>query len=251
MLSTESCLRSLAKDANVAVIGASGGIGRAFVDRLIDDPGISTVYAFSRSAMAVPSTKCIWHKIDIENEDSIRQAAESTKEVSLDLVIVAAGILHEGEKLRPETSFKKLNAENMQKVFAINTFGPTLVAKYFLPNLRARHKAVFAALSARVGSISDNRLGGWSSYRASKSALNMFVKTIALEQARRRPQSVVVSLHPGTVATQLSAPFTGRAGNRTVFTPAQSAEFLLEVIDGLTAEDSGGFFAWDGQAIEY
>ncbi len=250
-MSTESCLSSLADGANVAVIGASGGIGRAFVDRLIDDSGISTVYAFSRSAIDIPSTKCIWHEIDIENEDSIRHAAESTESVPLDLVIVAAGILHDGENLRPETSFKKLNAENMQKVFAINTFGPTLVAKYFLPNLRARHKAVFAALSARVGSISDNRLGGWSSYRASKSALNMFIKTIALEQTRRRPQSVVVSLHPGTVATQLSAPFTRGASNRTVFTPAQSAEYLLKVIDGLTADDSGGFFAWDGQAIEY
>jgi len=251
VLSTESCPRSLAKDANVAIIGASGGIGRAFFDRLIDDSGISTVYAFSRSAFDVPSKKCAWHQIDIENEGSIRRAAESTEEVPLDLVIVAAGILHEGENLRPETSFKKLSANNMQKVFAINTFGPALVAKYFLPKLRARHKAVFAALSARVGSISDNRLGGWSSYRASKAALNMFIKTIALEQTRRRPLSVVVSLHPGTVATPLSAPFTRRGSDRKIFTPSQSAAYLIDVIDHLTAADSGGFFAWDGQTIEY
>lgn len=247
----ESLLSSLAADANVAVVGASGGIGNAFVETLLADSGVATLHAFSRSPMSVDSAKCTWHQIDIEMEDSIEAAAASLEGVALDLVIVTAGILHEGEQLRPETSFKKLDAKNMRKVFAINTIGPALVAKYFLPRLRARNKAVFAALSARVGSISDNRLGGWSSYRASKAALNMYMKTIALEQTRRRPQSIVVSLHPGTVATELSAPFTRRGSNRKVFTPAQSAAYLLEVINRLSPEDSGGFFAWDGQTIDF
>jgi NAD(P)-dependent dehydrogenase (short-subunit alcohol dehydrogenase family) len=250
-MAAESLLSSLATDANVAVIGASGGIGRAFVNKLIDDSRVASLYAFSRSQLTEDSGKLIWHEIDIEVEDSIRAAAATTEGVPLDLVVVTAGILHEGEHLRPETSFKKLDAESMRKVFAINTIGPALVARYFLPNLRARRKAVFAALSARVGSIGDNRLGGWSSYRASKAALNMYMKTIALEQTRRRPQSIVVSLHPGTVATELSAPFTRRSSDRQVFTPEQSAGYLLEVIDQLSPADSGGFFAWDGQAIEY
>lgn len=247
----ESLVSSLAADANVAVVGASGGIGSAFVEKLLADSRVATVHAFSRAPMSIDSAKCNWHQIDIEIEDSIEAAAATLEDVPLDLVIVTAGILHEGEQLRPETSFRKLNAGNMRKVFAINTIGPALVAKYFLPHLRARHKAVFAALSARVGSISDNRLGGWSSYRASKAALNMYLKTIALEQTRRRPQSIVVSLHPGTVATELSAPFTRRASDKKIFTPEQSAEYLLKVIDRLSPDDSGGFFAWDGQPIEF
>ena len=248
---TDTTLSTFADGANVAVVGASGGIGGAFVDRLTNDARVSKVFAFSRSTLEPVADNCGWQAIDIEQEDSIRTAAESIGDVPLDLVVVTAGILHEGEQLRPETSFNKLDEKNMRKVFAVNTIGPALVAKYFLPLLRARNKAVFAALSARVGSISDNRLGGWSSYRASKAALNMYLKTLALEQTRRRPQSIVVGLHPGTVATALSAPFTRRASDRKVFTPAQSAGYLLEVINRLTAADSGGFFAWDGQAIGY
>ncbi len=248
---TETVLSTFTEGANVAIVGASGGIGRAFLDKLVDDPRVGTVFAFSRSAIDPGVDNCIWHVIDIEQEASIRDAAASVGDVSLDLVVVTAGILHEGDYLRPETSFRKLERQNMEKVFAVNTIGPALVAKYFLPLLRPRQKAVFAALSARVGSISDNRLGGWSSYRASKAALNMYIKTLALEQTRRRPQSIVVSLHPGTVATNLSAPFTRRASDRKTFTPEQSAAYLLEVIDGLDPGDSGGFFAWDGQPIEY
>lgn len=250
-MTTDSLLSSLTADANVAVIGASGGIGGAFVKKLLADSRVASLHAFSRSPLSLDSAKGTWHEIDLELEASIQEAAAAIEGVPLDLVIVTAGILHEGEGLRPETSFKKLDAENMRKVFAINTIGPALVAKYFLPNLRVRQKAVFAALSARVGSIGDNRLGGWSSYRASKAALNMYMKTIALEQTRRRPQSIVVSLHPGTVATDLSAPFTRRASDKKVFTPEESAAYLLEVIDRLSPTDSGGFFAWDGQAIEF
>ena len=248
---TDTALSTFREGANVAVVGASGGIGRAFVDRLSDDPRAANVFAFSRSPMQPSAQNCTWHGIDIEEEASIREAAESVADSPLDLVVVTAGILHQGDQVRPETSFKKLDMASMQKVFAVNTIGPALVAKHFLPLLRARHKAVFAALSARVGSISDNRLGGWSSYRASKAALNMYIKTLALEQTRRRPHSIVVGLHPGTVATELSAPFTRRASDRKVFTPAQSADYLLAVINGLSPEDSGGFFAWDGQSIEY
>ena len=139
----------------------------------------------------------------------------------------------------------------MSEVFNVNTIGPALLAKHFLPAMRKTGKTVFVALSARVGSIADNRLGGWVSYRASKAALNMVVKTIAVEQARQRPESIVVSLHPGTVDTALSKPFSAGVSENSLFTPEYSAACLLKVIDGLNVTDSGGFFAWDGAGIEY
>jgi NAD(P)-dependent dehydrogenase (short-subunit alcohol dehydrogenase family) len=136
-------------------------------------------------------------------------------------------------------------------MFAINTIGPALVAKHFLPKLRRKQKTVFATLSARVGSINDNRLGGWASYRMSKAALNMLVRTIAIEQARSAPETVVVALHPGTVDTQLSKPFTKRVDASQLFSPECSAKQLLQVIDRLQAENSGGFYAYDHARIEY
>ena len=139
----------------------------------------------------------------------------------------------------------------MLETFRINTIGPVLLAKHFLPLMRSGSKSVFVALSARVGSISDNRLGGWSSYRASKAALNMLLRTASIEHKRRHPESVIVALHPGTVDTRLSAPFQRGVPEGKLFTPAYSVERLLDVIDGLRPADTGGFFAWDGQPIEY
>jgi NAD(P)-dependent dehydrogenase (short-subunit alcohol dehydrogenase family) len=189
--------------------------------------------------------------MDLLDEASIRSAASQVSEHGpLDLVIVATGILHQDE-LQPEKAMRELSGENMLELFRINTVGPALVAKHFLPSMRRKGKSVFAALSARVGSIEDNRLGGWVSYRASKSALNMTLKTLAIEHARRWPESVVAALHPGTVATGLSEPFRSRVAPEQLFTPETSASHLLRVIDGLTAADSGGCYAWDGSRIPY
>ena len=168
----------------------------------------------------------------------------------LDLVIVATGILHAGE-IQPERRIKEINAETMQAVFAVNTIGPALAAKHFLPKLAKSAPSVFAAISARVGSIADNRLGGWTSYRASKAALNMVLRTFSIEHARSRRQSAIVALHPGTVDTPLSEPFSKRVPDGKLFEPQRSAGYLLDVIDGLNPEDSGGFFAWDGSRIDY
>jgi NAD(P)-dependent dehydrogenase (short-subunit alcohol dehydrogenase family) len=134
-------------------------------------------------------------------------------------------------------------------VLAVNTIGPALIAKYFLPLMARDEKAVMAHLSARVGSISDNRMGGWTSYRAAKAAQNMIVKNAAIETARRDPQKIIIGLHPGTVDTQLSAPFQGNVAAEKLFSPAQSADYLLRVIDGVTAQDSGKLLAWDGQQV--
>ncbi|MBT8143324.1 MAG: SDR family NAD(P)-dependent oxidoreductase, partial [Gammaproteobacteria bacterium] len=154
------------------------------------------------------------------------------------------------DRLRPEKSMRELDADVMQEVFRLNTIGPAIIAKHCLPRMRRGHKSIFTALSARVGSIGDNRLGGWASYRASKAALNMLIRTLAIEQTRRAPASVVAGLHPGTVDTSLSAPFTGRVLPSRLFTPEKAAGQLLDFIEGLDATDTGGVFAWDGSRID-
>jgi len=247
-----SLLPSLSPQSNVAVIGASGGLGRAFVEILAADANIGTLHACARSPVRWSMPAVHGHRLDLDDEDSIAAAAEAATESSpLDLVIVATGILHRGDDIQPEKTMRELDRRVLQQVLAINTVGPALVARHFLPKLRRGHKTVFAALSARVGSIRDNRLGGWASYRASKAALNMLIRTLAIEQARQRPQSVVVALHPGTVDTRLSKPFTGRLGPEELFEPADSATRLLHVLDSIDQEQTGAFLAYDGTSIEY
>ena len=146
---------------------------------------------------------------------------------------------------------RELDLQRLTQLFAVNAAGPALVAKHFLPLLRKNSKTLFASLSARVGSISDNRLGGWYSYRASKAALNMLLKTFAIEHARQWPDSVVAGLHPGTVDTALSQPYTSRTPKETLFSPETSARHLLKVMNQLSPEESGGVFAWDGSRIQY
>ena len=232
-----------------AVVGASGGIGSQLVSVLAENSEVGKVFAFSRSALhEAPGVSM--GAIDVLDETSIAAAATAASaDGPLDLVLVATGLLHDKE-LRPEKSMRELEAENMARVFAANTIAPAMVAKHFLPLLRKRGKTVFGALSARVGSIGDNRLGGGPA-TASKAALNMTLKTLAIEHARRYPQSVIAALHPGTVDTALSAPFQKRVPQSQLFTGRYAAEQLLSVVDTLQVSDSGGFFAWDGSRIDY
>lgn len=161
------------------------------------------------------------------------------------LVIVATGLLHRAD-VSPEKTVRALDPAAIATVFAINAIGPALVAKHFVPLLARRERCVFAALSARVGSIDDNRLGGWYTYRASKSALNQILRTLAIEVARSRPEAIVLGLHPGTVASGLSRLFRPDPTADGVFSPEESAKHLLRVLNGLGADDTGGVFAWDG-----
>ncbi len=187
--------------------------------------------------------------IDLLDEASLERAAEwAAGHGELRLVIDATGFLHD-EQQGPEKSLRQLDATRLAHAFALNAIGPALIMKHVLPRLPKGGRAVFATLSARVGSIGDNRLGGWYGYRASKAALNQLVRTAAVELARRCPQAVCVALHPGTVATGLSAPFVG--ARATVVTPAVAAGHLLSVIEGLGAADSGGFFDWRGEAVPW
>ncbi|KQN19417.1 hypothetical protein ASE86_13145 [Sphingomonas sp. Leaf33] len=222
---------------DAVVIGASGGIGAALVRRLEQSERYGAVHALSRSAGT----------IDLTDPSSIAAEAERIRG-PLALVIVATGLLHEGDR-RPERSLRALEADWLLRQYQVNTVGPALVLRHFTPLLAKDAPATIACLSARVGSISDNRLGGWYGYRAAKAALNQIVKCAAIEIARGRPQAVCVALHPGTVDTGLSAPFQGNVAEDKLFTPDYSAERLLAVLDGLTPADSGGLFAWDGERI--
>ena len=233
----------------IAVFGSSGGIGRAFVEELAKRPGVDRIHAFSRKDQVFDDERILTTAIDIHSEASLGAAAASV-DAPLDLVVVAIGTLH-SDTYSPERRISEISADAMLEVFRINTVAPALIAKHFLPLLDRERRTVFAALSARVGSISDNRLGGWTSYRASKAALNMVLRTFAIEHGRRRRNSIVAGLHPGTVDTSLSRPFSASVPHGKLFTPARSATYLLDVIDRLEPDDSGGVFAWDGQRIDY
>ena len=235
----------------VAVIGASGGIGGAIIDRLAGSDDVEQIYALSRSGQSHPSPKVANLTFDLTSEPSIQAAAEALRETgAFDIILVATGLL-QGDGISPEKNMRALSFDGLQKSFAVNAFGPAITAKYFLPLLRRDRKAVFAALSARVGSISDNRLGGWYAYRASKAALNMILRTLAIEFGRRFKDTIIIGLHPGTVDTNLSKPFQGNVPDGKLFTADDSAEKLLAVIDQVTPDDSGNLLAWDGSTIPF
>ena len=244
-------LQSFGQDINVLVIGASGAIGSALVSQLSNDPSVSSILALSRSPEVFGHRKVTTARIDLEDPASIEAAIDRARTIApLRLVIIASGLLHD-RNIQPEKSLRQLQYPAMSAVFAANTIGPSLAMAGLLPLLGRDQKSVLAVISARVGSITDNRLGGWVSYRASKAALNMVVKTFSIEQHRTNPQSVVVALQPGTVDTPLSRPFNGRVAPEKLFSPADSAQKLLNVIDHLTAAKSGGFLAWDGTDVPY
>lgn len=216
------------------VFGAGGGIGGALVDAL---------------AARCDATGLTRADVDMTDEAALAAVAATQKEFGpLHLVINATGLLHDAH-VQPEKALRQITAENMARVLAVNTIGPALICKYFLPLMARDDKAVMAHLSARVGSISDNRMGGWTSYRAAKAAQNMVVKNAAIETARRDKDKIIIGLHPGTVDSRLSQPFQGNVAEGKLFTPAQAAAYLLRVIDGATAADSGKVFAWDGVEV--
>jgi NAD(P)-dependent dehydrogenase (short-subunit alcohol dehydrogenase family) len=232
------------------VIGASGGIGGALVAALADSDAVRSVAALSRGDCPIEHSKVRPGRIDIENEASIATAAAGCRGLTARIVIVATGLLHDGASMQPEKSTNDLDPARLARSFAVNAVGPALVIKHFAPLLPRTGKSVFAALSARVGSISDNRLGGWYGYRASKAALNQVLRTASIEFARRWREAVFIGLHPGTVATGLSEPFRSRVAPAKLFPPAHAASRLLAVLDAVQAADSGKVIAWDGKVVE-
>jgi NAD(P)-dependent dehydrogenase (short-subunit alcohol dehydrogenase family) len=191
-------LGSFGTQINAAIVGASGGIGNALANHLDRCHAVSKLFRLSRSGRRSEHTKDLWLQVDFENEETIAKAATAIEGAAgeLHLVIVATGILHDGDRVQPEKTWRSLTGSAMENAFRINAIGPALVAKHFLPLLAKDRKSAFAVLSARVGSIEDNRLGGWYAYRASKAALNMLIKTLSIELTRSFPNALCVGLHP-------------------------------------------------------
>ena len=246
-------LDSFRADITALVVGASGGIGGALTAALAAHPRVGRVFALARDVGRVPGgDKVVTGSIDVEDEATIAGAAASIAERTdaLDLVLVASGLLH-GPDLKPERGYKHMTPDAFARLFAVNATGPALVAKYALDLVPPERKAVFAAISARVGSIEDNRIGGWHAYRASKAALNMVLRCLAIEVGRKRPLAVVAGLHPGTTDTGLSDPFQANVPEGKLFAPAYTASMLLNVLDDLTPDDSGRIFAYDGEVVPF
>lgn len=231
---------SFAPDGLAVVIGASGGIGAALTTALREANHFAGVLPLSRSVDG----------LDITDEKTIAQAAKHALALGLPvrLVIVATGLLH-NDRMRPEKTWRQLDADALATSFAVNASGPALVAKHFLPLFPRSGKAVFAALSARVGSIGDNHLGGWYGYRAAKAALNQLVHTAAIELRRTHPEAICITMHPGTVATSLSAPFA--SSSHPPDEPALAATRLLSVIEQTRPIDSGQMLDYTGSPVSW
>lgn len=247
-------MQSFEPGGSAIVVGAGGGIGAALVSALLETEAFSTVWALSRVGDVGRDGRLRRGRIDVGDEPGIAAMAERLSNETADgagpirLVIVATGMLH-GQGVQPEKSYRTLDADALMQSYRINAIGPALVAKHMLPLLARPGRSVFAALSARVGSIGDNRSGGWHSYRASKAALNMILLNLAIETRRRAPETLVVGLHPGTVDSGLSRPFQRSVADGRLFTPAFSASRLLAVIDGLGVQDNGRVLDWSGQVV--
>jgi NAD(P)-dependent dehydrogenase (short-subunit alcohol dehydrogenase family) len=247
--------------ANALIIGAGKGIGLGFVRKLLENTQITNIYAtyrYEESASELItlskkySGKITCLSMDITDELQIAATVEQIgkKIDKLHLVVNCVGILHEGD-LQPEKSLRQIEPENLIRYFQVNSIGGVLLAKHLMPLLRHKERSIFASISAKVGSIGDNHLGGWYGYRASKAALNMFMRTVALEYSRRCPKTIVVTLHPGTTDTRLSKPFQKNVPPEKLFSIDRTVTQLLTVIEKLEENDSGQFFSWDGSRLPW
>ncbi|MGB3495130.1 MAG: SDR family NAD(P)-dependent oxidoreductase [Elainellaceae cyanobacterium] len=242
------------------VVGASSGIGLGFTRALLNDDSIQTIVATYRSPESAadllsleaeyPHLKCL--SLDITDEEQVvRAIAQISAAVpKLHLVVNCVGILHEGE-LQPEKSLRQINADQLMRYFQVNSIGAVLLAKHLMPLFKHGDRSVFATVSAKIGSIEDNHLGGWYGYRASKAALNMLMKTTSIEYSRRCPKTIITMLHPGTTDTRLSKPFQRNVPAEKLFPVERTVSQLMEIIQNLTPKDNGSFFSWDGSPLPW
>lgn len=247
--------------ANALIVGASQGIGLGFVRQLLVDERISHVYATYRqpatatellALQSLNSERLTCLPMDITEESQIAAGLEQLQSITqhLHLVIYCVGLLHDGS-LQPEKGLRQLETDQLLRYFQVNSIGAVLLAKHLLPLLKHDQPSLFAAISAKIGSIGDNRIGGWYGYRASKAALNMFMKTAAIEYSRKSPRTIVALLHPGTTDTRLSQPFQRGVPANQLFPVSRTVSQLMAVIGGLETAESGGFFSWDGSPLPW
>lgn len=241
---------SLAPRGRVLVVGASGGIGQAIAQELVSRDEVNTVLCSTRGqALGFQHPKARRISLDFDDPQSLVDAANLVaQEGPVSTIVVATGMLHD-QHIFPERSLKELDAQALTRLLAVNTVGPALVAKHFVPTLAKDTPSTLAFLGARVGSIEDNRAGGWYSYRASKAALVMLVKTLSIELRRTHPRACALCLHPGTVRSSLSAPFVGPSSKRKCFTPEESAAKLVSVLSTVGPAQSGFHLDYAGVEI--
>ena len=250
-------------EAHILVAGASQGIGLGFVRALLQDPRPRRIVALYRNPdtaaalLACTDPRLLPIAADLTEEDSIAAALEQmgSPRDRLHWVINCVGVLHgvdgQGQPFQPEKSLRHINGAQLLHYFQTNSISGVLLAKHLTPWLRHPDPSLFATISAKVGSIGDNRLGGWYGYRASKAALNMLIKTVAIEYSRVSPRTIVTVLHPGTTDTRLSQPFQGGVSPEKLFSIERTVTQLLAVLEGLTLADSGEFFSWDGTKLPW
>ncbi len=246
---------------NTLVTGASQGIGLGFVKDLLQDDKINKIYATYRSEESAyelieleqqSNHRLVCLSMDLTQEEQVIAGIKKiqTEVHQLHGVINCVGILHQ-EALQPEKSLRQINADHLIQYFQVNSISAILLAKHLLPLFRHDQRSIFATISAKIGSIGDNYLGGWYGYRASKAALNMLMRTVSIEYRRKVPNNIVVVLHPGTTDTRLSQPFQGNVPPEKLFSVERTVSQLMAVITQLESQDSGHFFSWDGSRLPW
>ena len=248
---------------NILIVGGGGGIGLGFVKQFLEPTfSVNQIYATYRTPESASELIALSQQnparltalaMDITQESAIASAVEqiSSQTKAIHLVIYCVGILHRDKDFQPEKSLRQIDSDNLLQYFQINSIGAVLLAKHLMPLFKHQDSSIFAAISAKVGSIGDNRLGGWYGYRASKAALNMFLKTISIEYSRRCPKTIVTALHPGTTDTKLSEPFQANVPQGKLFPVSKTVGLLTEVMKNLEQKDSGEFFSWDGSRLPW
>jgi NAD(P)-dependent dehydrogenase (short-subunit alcohol dehydrogenase family) len=233
---------------NILIAGASGAIGKEFTRFYSDDPNVEKIVTLSRKVIESRDEKIQSIEIDYSKEETFKNLDKIVELESISSIIIATGILHT-DQINPEKSINGINFESLKDVFQVNVFGPILLVKNLLPLIKKSQGVKIVFLTARVGSISDNELGGWYSYRSSKSALNMMISNLSIELQRANKEHIVIGIHPGTVKSHLSEPFL-RHVKHNIFSPRESVELMSQVISNISQKDSGKCFDFSGKVIE-
>jgi len=233
---------------NILIAGASGAIGKEFTRFYSDDPNVEKIVTLSRKVIESRDEKIQSIEIDYSKEETFKNLDKIVELESISSIIIATGILHT-DQINPEKSINGIDFESLKDVFQVNVFGPILLVKNLLPLIKKSQGVKIVFLTARVGSISDNELGGWYSYRSSKSALNMMISNLSIELQRANKEHIVIGIHPGTVKSHLSEPFL-RHVKHNIFSPRESVELMSQVISNISQKDSGKCFDFSGKVID-